>query len=92
MAKFKIIDSQKKGCIFTVQFIDGELSVGDEFIVYDTDFACHFVVLKIEKKGDIALVHCDSSISQDKAFLHHIVDTENPEFAKRYRLNYNLPD
>jgi hypothetical protein len=81
MAIFKIIHTQKvlesEITEFYVEFIEGILSPGNEFITYDTHHPVQWTVLKVLDTNDICLLRCKSKlgIGWDDQFSGAIVDT-----------------
>ena len=61
---------------FTVSFISGSLSVGDQFCCYDTHHPVEFRILRSEPHGEHVVLFCEGRVYFDEQFSPARVDTE----------------
>lgn len=69
---------------FDVFAISGEVSYGCEFLLFETHHPCKFVVERVEKNGELTLLKVQGIVPWDNRWRCAIVDTENPDAAKKY--------
>jgi len=69
---------------FDVIVVNGEVSYGCEFLLFETYHPCKFVVERVEKKGELILLKVQGIVPWDNRWRGAIVDTENSDAAKKY--------
>ena len=72
---------------FDVYVTDGELIPGSEFVLFETHHPCNFVVEKVNANGELTTIQVQGVVPWDNRWRGAIVDTQNPDAAKKYGYN-----
>jgi hypothetical protein len=69
---------------FDVAVVSGEVSPGCEFLLFETHHPCNFVVKQVKNVGELTTLQVHGIVPWDNRWRGAMVDTENPDAAKKY--------
>ena len=94
MAVFHILQSRPvdaEHSEFTVSFVSGSLSVGEQFRCNDTHHPVEFRVLRSELRGEHVVLFCEGRVYFDEQFSPARVDTEQRGRPAGFRFLHFTP-
>jgi hypothetical protein len=81
MPRFRIAGTRRNpttGSVFEVEWLSGQLSVGETFPVREAGHTYNVTVLAVAQHQSRASLQCDIALAFDMQFAPAIVDTEAP--------------
>ena len=79
MAAFRILACfviESTRARFDVELLSGDVSIGEQFVVFDTYHHVPFIVEAVERSGTRCLLSCRGSLGADQMFTGCVVNTE----------------